>query len=117
MRLRFSHENIRLVEMYNGKDDPRENLSHWTMAWGEEPQPEWVHIFFHTLDVIPMNLYLKTELRHSTTDWYSLKERFILTFSFEYGCQCIDASLQEIKESIFWIPNEPTNWVQHDWNA
>ena len=59
MRLRFDHAKIRITKKYNAKDDPREHFSRWTLAWGEEPQPKWVLIFFHTLDVISMNWYLE----------------------------------------------------------
>jgi len=62
-------------------------------SWGEEPQPEWVHIFCHTLDMILMNWYLETELQHGTTEWDVLKEIFMLTFSFEDGFECIDETL------------------------
>jgi len=70
------------------------------IAWGEEPQSEWVHIFCHTLDTIPMNLYLEIELRDENTEWDVLKESFLLTFNFEDGFECIDKSLQEIKAVI-----------------
>jgi len=33
------------------------------------------------------------ELRHGTTDWYDMKESFLLNFSFEDGFQCIDDAL------------------------
>ena len=36
-----------------------------------------------TLDVIPMNWYTKTELRHGTIKWDILHEGFLLTFTFE----------------------------------
>ena len=85
--------NTRLVEKYTGRNDTCEHLSHWTTTWGEEPQPKWVHIFFHMLHVIPMNLYLETELRYGTIDRNELKESFILNFSFEDVFECIDDAL------------------------
>jgi len=60
-----------------------------------------VHIFIHTLDVIPKKWYLETELRHGTTDWDEMKESFFLMFSFEVGFTGIDEAFQEIKASIF----------------
>jgi len=55
MRLRFEYDNTQVTENYSGKDDRCNHLARWTKAWGTEPQPEWVHIFCHTLDIIPMN--------------------------------------------------------------
>ena len=81
-----------------------------TKAWGEEPQPKWVHIFFHTLDVVPHNWYLETELHRRNVDWAGLIEGFLLTFSFEYVWDCIDDGLHDVRIGIFWIPNEPSTW-------
>ena len=67
MRLQFGRPNTRLTEKYSGKDDPRDHLEKCTKVWGTEPQLKWVHKFFHTLDTIPMNWYLETELHHGTT--------------------------------------------------
>ena len=107
MKLWFGHTNTRMTRKYNGKNDLHNHLEKWTKAWGTEPQPEWVHIFFHTLDTIPMNWYLKTELRHGTTEWDVLKEGFLLTFSFEDGFGRFDEALKEIKAVIFKTPKEP----------
>jgi len=54
-----------------------------------------------------MNWYLKIELRHGTTEWDIMNERFFLTFSFEDGFKCIDEALQEIKVVIFITPIDP----------
>jgi len=54
-------------------------------GYGEKPQLEWVHLFCHTLDVIPMNLYIETELCHGIGEWDILREGFVMTFSFENG--------------------------------
>lgn len=83
MRSRFGYANTRMTEKYSGKDDPCDHLARWTKAWGMKPQPEWVHIFCHTLDTIPMNWYLETKLHHGTTEWDILRNIFLLTFSFE----------------------------------
>ena len=93
MKLQFGYAKIHMTEKYIGKDDLHDYLSCWMKEWGEEPQPEWDHIFCHTLDTIPMNWYLETELRHGTAEWDVLKERFMLTFSFVDGFKCIDAAL------------------------
>lgn len=107
MKLRFGYANTYMTEKYTRKDDLREHLAQWTKDLGEEPQPEWVHIFCHTIDTIPMNWYMETELHHGATEWYILKEIFLLTFSFEDGFACIDEVLQEIKATIFRMPKEP----------
>jgi len=75
-------------------------------AYGEKPQPEWVHLFCHTLDVIPMNWYIEIELRHGTGEWDVLHEGLLMTVSFEDGWDSIDEVLQEVKVAIFRIPQE-----------
>lgn len=117
MRLRFGQPNTRLNEKYDGRDDPRDHLAKWTKAYGTKLQPEWVHLFSHTLDTIPMNWYFETELRHGTEDWDILREGFLLTFSFEDGFESIDEALQDIKAVIFRTPREPLEWVQPDWGT
>lgn len=62
MKLRFKYSNTRIIEKYTRKGDPHEHLARWEKAWGEESQPEQVHIFFHTLDTIPMKWYLETKM-------------------------------------------------------
>jgi len=69
MILRFGRPQVWLTEKYDGRDGPRDHLEKWTKVYGAEPQPEWAHLFCHTLDVIPMNWYLETELRHGTEEW------------------------------------------------
>jgi len=58
-----------MIDKYDGSDDPRDHLAKWTKAYGVDPQPKWVHLFCHTLDVIPMNWYLEIELFHGTEEW------------------------------------------------
>ena len=94
-----------LVDKYDGRDDPRTHLAKWTKFYGEEPQPEWVHILYHTLDVIPMNWYTETELCHGTSKWDVLHEGFLLTFTFE-DCwwDTIEDAPEAVKAAIFKIP-------------
>lgn len=66
-----------------------------------------MHIFCHTLDIIPMNRYLEMELYHGTTEWDILRESFLLTFNFEDRFECIDEAIQEIKAIIFRMHEEP----------
>jgi len=53
MRMQFGHPNVWLTEKYDGRNDPHDHLAKWTKVYGTEPQPEWVHLFYHTLDIIP----------------------------------------------------------------
>ena len=64
MRTRFGKPKVRLTDKYDGQNDPRVHLAKWTQDYGEKPQPKWVHLFCHTLDIVPMNWYVETELRH-----------------------------------------------------
>jgi len=82
-----------MTDKYDGKDDACTHLAKWAHAYGAKPQPEWVHLFCNTLDVISMNWYLETELHHGTSEWDILCEGFIMTFSFEDGFDCIDEAL------------------------
>ncbi|MDW3502992.1 hypothetical protein NQ272_27955, partial [Escherichia coli] len=36
-----------------------------------------VHLFYHTLDVIPRNWYIETQLQHGTGEWDILREGFL----------------------------------------
>lgn len=93
-----------MIDKYDGKDDPCTNLAKWAKAYGMKPQTDWVHLFCHTLDVIPMNWYLETELCHGTSEWDILCEGFIMMFIFKDGFDCIDEALQEVKAMMFRIP-------------
>jgi len=85
MKVQFGHPKVRLIEKYDGRSDPRDHIVKWTDDYGEEPQPKWVHLFFHTLDVIPINWYLEIEICHDTDEWDNLRQGFFMTFSFEDG--------------------------------
>ena len=105
MHLCFGKPQIRLVEKYDEQDDPCTHLAKWTKVHGEKPQPEWVHLFYHTLDVMPMNWYTETELCHGTRKWDVLHEGFLLTFTFEdRWSDTVDDALQAIKGVIFKLP-------------
>lgn len=54
---------------------------------------EWVHIFYHTLDMIPMDWYLEIELFHGTAEWDILREGISMRFNLEDGFKCIDEAL------------------------
>ena len=80
MRTRFGKPKVRITNKYDGKDDPLAHLEKWAKAYGAKSQPEWVHLFCHTLDVIPMNWYLETKLHHGTCEWDILCEGFIIAW-------------------------------------
>lgn len=104
MKSRFGYANTRMMERYIRKDDPHEHFVRQNKAWGEEPQPEWVHIFWQTLDTIRMYWYLENKLWHWMDEWDILKEIFVLKFIFKYYFECIDEALKEIKAATFKIP-------------
>ena len=112
----FGMPQMWLPDKYDRRDDPRVLLAKWTKVYGEEPQPEWVHLFYHTLDIIPMNWYTKTELRHGTSEWDILCEGFLINFMFEdHWWVTLDDALQAVKEVIFKIPQEPMEVLQLEW--
>ena len=80
---------MNITKKYDDHKDLRKHLAHWIAAWGVEPQPEWMHMFFHSLEMIPQQWYLKTELRHRTTNWDEMIEGFLLTYNYANGWECI----------------------------
>lgn len=56
MRAQFGKPKMRLTNKYDGQNDPCVHMAKWMQDYEEKPQPKWVHLFYHTLDVIPMNL-------------------------------------------------------------
>jgi len=107
---------MQLVDEYDGWDDPRTHLVKWTKVYGEEPRTEWVHLLYHTLDVIPMNWCTETELCHGTSEWDILRKGFMLTFMFEdRWWDTVDDALQAVKSAIFKIPQEPMELLQPEW--
>lgn len=117
MRVFFGHLKVRLTEKYDGRNDPHDHLAKWIEVYGVKPQPEWVHLFFHTLDVIPMNWYLEMELCHGTKDWDILRQGFLMMFNFEDGFESIDKELQEVKMIIFRMLHHPIDLIQPNWTT
>jgi len=72
-----------MTNKYDGKDDPHAHLAKWAKTYEAKLQPERVHLFCHTLDVISMNWYLEIELLHGICEWDILCKGSIMTFSFE----------------------------------
>lgn len=62
-----------------------------------------------------MNWYIEIELCHGTSEWDILREGFMMTFSFEDGFDSIDEALQEVKETIFRIPQDPLELIKLEW--
>jgi len=94
MKLQFGHVNTRMTETYNGRANLCDHLVKWTKAYGTESHLEWVHIFFHNLDTIPVNWNLEMKLHHGIAEWDILKEGLLLTFIFEDNFESIDEVLQ-----------------------
>lgn len=91
------------------------HLTRWLQAYGEESQLEWVHLFYHTMDVISRNWYTEIELRHRTGEWDILREGFLSAFLFEdQWMDTVDDVLQVVKATTFKIPLEPKEIVQPD---
>jgi len=55
---------MQIKDKYHGQDDARSHLTKWIKVYGEDPQPELAHLFYHTLDIIPMNWYIERELHN-----------------------------------------------------
>ena len=91
------------------------HLAKWAQAYGEKPQLEWVHLFYHTLDIVPMNRYVETKICHGKCEWYILHEGFIMTFIFEDRFDYIEEALQEVKAAIFRILQDPLDLIQPKW--
>ena len=60
MRTRFGKLKLQMIDKYDGQDDPHAHLAKWTQDYGEKLQLEWVHLFYHIMDVVPMNWYVET---------------------------------------------------------
>lgn len=72
-----------MTKKYDGRSDSHDHLAKWIDGYGEEPQLDWVDLFYHTLDVLPMNWYLEIELHHGMEKWDILRQGFFMTFTFE----------------------------------
>ena len=66
MAIRFSNNKEPLQQKYTGESDPRSHIQICEQNWSEIPEDEWVHLFIHTLDTVPRNWYMETELRRGT---------------------------------------------------
>lgn len=69
MRTHFGKLKVPMIDKYDEQVDLHELLAKWAQAYVEKPQPEWVHLFCYTLDIVPMNWYVETELCHGIGEW------------------------------------------------
>ena len=67
LEIRF-YDNISYVNKYIGLTSPVNHLDNYCVTWRSVPRQEWVHLFIHTLDKIPRNLYTSVKLQHGTID-------------------------------------------------
>jgi hypothetical protein len=89
------------LHRYDGKGTPAEHLDNFLTLWKMKPLEEWPHHFISTLEGIPTNSYVEKELRRGTTEWTTLQNNFIVTFSFEHDNPNIDSTLKKIRGVIF----------------
>ena len=114
MAIRFSHDKECLRQKYKGESDPRSHIKICEQSWSDIPEDEWVHLFIHTLDQIPRNWYMETELRRGTITWPLMIDSFLLTFTFESEYPSIDQALDIIKTKIFDDCTQSVS-AQSDW--
>ncbi len=57
MRISFSIERDGIQQKYTGESDPRAHIMLCEQSWLDILADEWVHLFVHTLDTVPMNWY------------------------------------------------------------
>lgn len=60
---------------------------------------------------------MEKNLRHGIGEWDILRKGFIITFNFEDGFDYIDEVLQEVKATIFRIPQDPLDMIQPNWTT
>ena len=111
MRTRFGKPKTQMIDKYHGQADPHTHLAKWTHAYGEKTQPKWLHLFYHTVDIVPMNWYVETELRYAIGEWDILHKGFMTALSFEDGFDSIDEALQEVKVAILRILHDPLDLI------
>lgn len=61
-----------------------------------------------------MKWYLETKLHHGTEEWDILQQELLMKFSFEDGFESFNEELQEVKETIFRVPQDPLDLIQLD---
>ena len=90
MAIGFSTDKASIQQKYTGQSDPRSHIQTCEQNWSDIPEDEWVHRFIHTLDTVPRNWYIETELRKGTTTWPFMIDNFLLMFTFESEYPSVD---------------------------
>jgi hypothetical protein len=118
MTTQFS-DNIEGCEViYTGQSCPKDHVRGCEEAWSKIPQEQWVHKFINTLDTRPINWHLQAELCLTTSDWYSMTQIFIATFSFEIQYPSVDQSLKVFRHKVFEEgPSLPEEQEEDEWTA
>jgi len=76
-----------------------------------------VHLFYHTLDVIPRSWYTQAELRHDTGEWDIFHVGFLSKFLFkDQWMDPMDKALQLVKAAILKTLLESEETVQPCWS-
>ena len=108
--MRFGEDDGGMNYKYDGQNDPRIHVEACIEAWKQRSVDEWVHIFIHTLGLIPKNWYIKIELRRGTKDWS------LLIDGFKSKYPEIDNVVEVIRTKIFEDGPLPL-FNQPDWVA
>jgi hypothetical protein len=87
------------MQRYDGQGKPVEHLEKCKAQWRMTPPEEWPHHFIHTLEGIPGNWYIDQEMRRGTTEWTTLQQNFVVTFSFEHENPNMDSTLKLIQRN------------------
>ena len=114
MKIIFSNDRECTEHKYTGQSDPRSHIKTCEQVWLDILVDEWIHLLIHTLDTVPRNWYIETELRRGTITWPVMTDNFLLTFSFEFEYPSIDQALKIIKTKIFEDCTLPV-YSQPDW--
>ena len=101
MEIWFGEGILYVREKCTGLTSPVEHINTCSTMWKDIPKKEWVHMFIHTLDLIPRNWYMSLELWRGTAEWDELARNFKQTFSYEDEIPMMDAALKVIKVNIF----------------
>ena len=67
------------------------------------PKELWVHMFIHTLGIVPQAWYIQEEVRRKTRDCDSLAEQFTSSFSFKYSDKWLAEAIYAIKRILFTL--------------
>ena len=73
-------------------------------------------MFIHMLGKVPTKWYLETDLHRGTSEWPTLIESFILTFSFESWFETIGQVLHNIQEVIFYSTKHVIDCAPPAWD-